>query len=126
MKLMHVLPLLIYISFPKCPPFTFRFSSSLYDQCRMFLFIILHTCGPYYYLLCYTLWTIIDHPCIEYLISLYKLFAYCYYFELMNHMTLCSSSNHILYPCCYYIAKFMLVLSLPYSRTSMRDRKSVV
>ena len=50
--LLHDLPLLIYISFPKCPPFKFRFSSSLYDQCRMFLLILLHTCGPYYYLLC--------------------------------------------------------------------------
>ena len=41
----------LYI-FPKCPPFIFRFSSSLYDHYRMFLLIILHTCGPYYYLLC--------------------------------------------------------------------------
>ena len=101
-----------FIYFPKCPPFIFRFSSSLYDLCRMFLLIILHNCGPYYYLLCYTLWIIIEHPCIEYLIALYKLFAYCYLLWIMNHLALCSSSNHLLYLCCDYIAKFMLVLSL--------------
>ena len=58
-----------YISiFPKCPPFIFRFSSTLYDQCRMFLLIVMHTCGLYYFLLCYTLSAIIEHPCFEYLI----------------------------------------------------------
>ena len=35
----------IYI-FPKCPPFIFRFSPILYDHCRMFLLIIMRTCGP--------------------------------------------------------------------------------
>lgn len=79
--------------FPKCPPNIFRFSSSLYDLCRMFMLIIMHTCGPYCYLLCYTLWTIIEHPCIEYLISLHKLFCILLLLWRMNHLTLCSSSN---------------------------------
>ena len=70
----------IYI-FPKCPPFIFRFSSILYDQCRMFLLIIMHTCGPYYYLLCYTLWTIIEHPCLNTWYHFINYFAYCYSFE---------------------------------------------
>ena len=84
--------------FPKCPPNIFRFSSSLYDQCRMSILIIMHTCGPYYYLLCYTLWTIIEHPYIEYLISLHKLFCILLLLWRMNHLTLCSSSNHLWYP----------------------------
>ena len=87
----------IYI-FPKCPPFIFRFSSTLYDHCRMFLLIIMHTCGPYYFLSCYTLWIIIEHPCIEYLISLHKLSCILLLLWRMNHLTLCSSSNHFLYP----------------------------
>ena len=88
MKLMHALPLLIYISFPKCPPFIFRFSTFYGPQvCKS---KNVHST----IFLCCTLWTF-----IEYLISLYKLFAHCYFFEIMNHLTLCSSSNHLLYPC---------------------------
>ena len=95
---MHALPLLTYISFPKCPPFIFRFSSTLYDQCRMFLLIMLHTCGPYYFLLCYTLWAIIEHPCLNTWYPFINCLAYCYSFEEMNHLTLCSSNNHLWYP----------------------------
>ena len=67
------LPLLIYLL--KVSTFIFSFPLLLCDQYRMFLLIILHTCGPYYYPLCYTLWIIIEHPYIEYLISLDKLFC---------------------------------------------------
>ena len=88
-----------YISiFPKCPPFIFRFSSTLYDQCRMFLLIIMHTCGPYYFLLCYTLWAIIEHPCFEYLISPYKLSCILLLLWRRNNLTLCSSNNYLWYP----------------------------
>ena len=113
MKLMHVLPLFIYTSFPKCPPFIFRFSPHSMDlkYAKVRMSIVLS------FMLNFV--NIIDHFFIEYLISLYKLFAHCYFFEIMNHLTLCSSSNRLLYPCFYYIAKFMLVLSLSYSRTIM-------
>ena len=95
---MHALPLLTYTSFQSVHLLYIRFLPTLYDQCRMFLLIIMHTCGPYYYLLCYTLWTIIEHPCIEYLISLHKLSCILLLLWRMNHLTICSNSNHLWYP----------------------------
>ena len=102
MKLIHVLSLLIYISFQSV--------HLLYSDLQEFSMIII---GCFYFslcihlvhstiFLCCTLWTIIDHLFIGYLISLYKRFAHCYFFEIMNHLTLCSSSNHLLYPCFLY------------------------
>ena len=58
----------------------------------------MYTCGSYYYLLCYTLWTIIEHPYIEYLISLYNLSFILLLLLRMNNLTLCSNNNHFWYP----------------------------
>ena len=88
----------IYI-FPKCPPFIFRFSSTLYDHCRMFLLIIMHTCCPYYFFIHVTLCELslsILTLNIWYLFINYL--AYCYILLRMNHLTLCSNINHLWYP----------------------------
>ena len=98
MKFIHALPLLIYISFQSVYLLYSDFHQILYDHCRMFLLIIMHTCGPYYFLSCYTLWIIIEHPCIEYLISLHKLSCILLLLLRVNHLTLCSNSNHLWYP----------------------------
>ena len=47
---------------------------------------------------CYTLWIIIEHPYIEYLISLLNLSCILLLLWRMNHLTLCTNSNHLWYP----------------------------
>jgi hypothetical protein len=88
----------IYI-FPKCPPFIFRFSSNtLWPLWDVLTYYYAYLWSIVLLLLCYTLWIIIEHPCIEYLISLHKLSCILLLLLRMNHFTLCSNSNHLWYP----------------------------
>ena len=89
-----------YISiFPKCPPFIFRFHKkySMTTIGCFYLFLCIHLVHSafFYVTLCEL---IIEDPYIEYLISLHNLSCILLLLWRMNHLTLCSSSNHLWYP----------------------------
>ena len=129
MKLIHVLPLLIYISFQIVHLLYSNLQEYSMTTIGCFLLFILHTFGPWYFLLCYTLWIIIEHPCSNILISLYNLSCIFLLLWRMNHLTLCSNNFITSFITCtlQYLIKFMMVachfknyfvLSFTYSRTS--------
>ena len=98
MKFIHALPLLIYISFQSVHLLysDFHQYSMTIIGCS-FLSLCIHVVHSTFFL-CYTLWIIIEHPCIEYLTSLHKLSCILLLLLRMNHFTLCSNSNHLWYP----------------------------
>ena len=98
MKFIHALPLLIYISFQSVHLLysDFHQYSMTIVGCSYLSLCILEVHSTFSF--CYTLWIIIEHPYIEYLISLHKLSCILLLLWRMNHLTLCSSNNHLWYP----------------------------
>ena len=98
MKLIHVLPLLIYISFQSV-----HLLYSDLQECSMTII------GCFYFSLCIHLVhsTFINVTLCELSLNILTLniwyhfiiyLVYCYSFWRMNHLTLCSNSNHLWYP----------------------------
>ena len=84
--------------YPKCPPFIFSFRkkySMTTIGCFYFSLCIHLVHSTFFYItLCEF---IIEHLYIEYLISLHNLSCILLFLWRMNHLTLCSSSNHLWY-----------------------------
>ena len=85
--------------YPKCPPFIFSFHkkySMTTIGCFYFSLCIHLVHSTFFYItLCEF---IIEHLYIEYLISLHNLSSILLFLWRMNHLTLCSNSNHLWYP----------------------------
>ena len=85
--------------YPKCPPFIFSFHkkySMTTIGCFYFSLCIHLVHSTFFYVtLCEF---IIEHLYIEYLISLHNLSCILLFLWRMNHLTLCSNSNHLWYP----------------------------
>ena len=90
---------LYFFIYPKCPPFIFSFHkkySMTTIGCFYFSLCIHLVHSTFFYItLCEF---IIEHLYIEYLISLHNLSCILLFLWRINHLTLCSNSNHLWYP----------------------------